>query len=86
MAILYTRNSGAPPHLDYQYFIPGYQGENSHTISFSRYSVEDENGRAFQETYFYNGIEIDEDAYVTLTKPLLSIGDGKIIWNSLPTN
>lgn len=83
MALLSERKGGAPEHVDYTYFILGYQGEEVFKIEFSKYSDSSLQGVQYEKKYFINNIEVNEQIYNSLTGPLLTVNDDKLTWKEL---
>ncbi len=83
MALLSERKGGAPEHVDYIYYILGYQGDEIFKIEFSEYSVNESQGVQRDEIYLINNIEVTKEIYNSLTQPLLDESDSKIIWKEL---
>ncbi len=83
MALLSERKSTAPEHVDYIYFILGYRGEEVLKIEFSKYSDSELQGVQYDKKYLINNTEVTEQIYNSLTDPLLTVNDDKIIWKEL---
>ena len=83
MALLSERKGGAPEHTDYIYCLLGYQGGEIFKIEFSKYSATQLNGVQYDEIYLVDNTEVTEEIYNSITQPLLSVNDNKIIWKEL---
>lgn len=83
MALLSEREGAAPEHTDYIYYVLGYQGEEVLKIEFSKCSASEFQGVQYDEIYLINNTEVTEQIYNSLTEPLLTVNDDKIIWKEL---
>lgn len=84
MALLSEREGAAPEHIDYIYYVLGYQGEEVLKIEFSKYSASELQGIQYDEEYLINNTEVTEQIYNSFTEPLLTVSDDKITWKELP--
>lgn len=84
-AVLYIRDGAAPAHVDYQYSVFDFYGNETLELGFSKYSSKDDGN---YDTYYFN--DGDEDVQITsktdwdkLTQKFLSIKSNKIKWKSI---
>ncbi|MBD3920898.1 hypothetical protein H8B09_19180 [Paenibacillus sp. PR3] len=84
-AVLYSRDGAAPKHVDYQYSVFDFYGNETLRIGFSKYSSNDDEN---YDTYFFN--DGDEDVQIAsktdwdkLTRKLLSIKSDKVEWHPI---
>jgi len=81
-AILYTRNGGAPSHIDYAYTLFDFYGNQIFKIYFSVYDATNENNYDENALFIFDEIELSKENWESLTERYLSEKSDLIKWTA----
>ena len=84
-AYLYTHLGGAPSHEDYIYFTLDRQGNESMSVSFSRYDSNSDGDYDAKDLYLFEGEEVTWEMWKESTEEYLSVGSDEIDWKEIHT-
>ncbi|MDL2301222.1 hypothetical protein LJC58_02585 [Lachnospiraceae bacterium OttesenSCG-928-D06] len=79
-AILYTRNSGAPTHIDYAYTFFDFYGKEIYKIYFSVYDSTNESNYNENALFIFDEVELSKENWDSLTERYFSVGSDLIKW------
>lgn len=82
-AILSNRKGAAPKHIDYIYYILGFNGETLDKLEFSVYAKNELEGLEGEKLYFIEGSEVSAQTFYEQCNDILNIGDNNIIWHTI---
>ena len=80
-AILYTRSGGGPEHIDYQYTLLDFFGNEVYSIQFCWYSETEHK----KEMYILDDVKLSKEDWTNLTNRYLSVESDLIEWITIET-
>jgi len=80
-AIFYTRDGGAPTHIDYAYIICDFYGNEVFSIEFTKGDESNNGNYDKNATFIFDGVEVSKATWDLLTKRYFSVKSDLIEWH-----
>ena len=83
-AFLYERHGAAPTNIRYEYYELDKNAQVTFSVEFSWWDgATVEQGKAYPDSYFFDGKEVTKAEYDAKTEKYLSIGKDQILWYNM---